>query len=167
MAALAFDTHKAVMALKQAGFEEGQAEAVVNTMGRPWAATSLLRPTSPRSAPPWRRTSRAVRAEMAQAFQALYKQLWLMAVGIVGLTVTPGQTHPVAAGTVSVNPSPHGTYPMQHRCPRRVSAAPLVLAAATPLQAFSHGLGAGQYGYSLSPCPIWNRRGRRPASLRA
>ena len=33
MSALAFDTHKAVTALKQAGFEETQAEAVVNTMG--------------------------------------------------------------------------------------------------------------------------------------
>ena len=33
MSALAFDTHKAVTALKQAGFEEAQAEAVVNTMG--------------------------------------------------------------------------------------------------------------------------------------
>ena len=33
MSALAFDTHKAVTALQQAGFEETQAEAVVNTMG--------------------------------------------------------------------------------------------------------------------------------------
>ena len=34
MATFAFDTHKAVTALKQAGFEEGQAEAVVTTMGK-------------------------------------------------------------------------------------------------------------------------------------
>lgn len=33
MSALAFDTHKAVTLLKQAGFEEAQAEAVVTTMG--------------------------------------------------------------------------------------------------------------------------------------
>ncbi len=33
MSALAFDTHKTVTALRQAGFEETQAEAVVNTMG--------------------------------------------------------------------------------------------------------------------------------------
>ena len=33
MSALAFDTHKAVTALKQAGFAEPQAEAVVTTMG--------------------------------------------------------------------------------------------------------------------------------------
>ena len=33
MSALAFDTHKAVTALKQAGFEETQAEVVVSTMG--------------------------------------------------------------------------------------------------------------------------------------
>ena len=30
----------------------------------------------------------AVRTEIAQEFKALYKQLWVMAVGIVGLTVT-------------------------------------------------------------------------------
>ena len=30
----------------------------------------------------------AVRTDMAEQFTALYKQLWLMAVGIVGLTVT-------------------------------------------------------------------------------
>ena len=29
-----------------------------------------------------------VRTEIAQEFKVLYKQLWLMAVGIVGLTVT-------------------------------------------------------------------------------
>ncbi len=29
-----------------------------------------------------------LRADMAEQFVALYKQLWLMAVGIVGLTVT-------------------------------------------------------------------------------
>ncbi len=29
-----------------------------------------------------------LRADMAEQFTALYKQLWLMAVGIVGLTVT-------------------------------------------------------------------------------
>ena len=29
-----------------------------------------------------------LRADMAEQFAALYKQLWVMAVGIVGLTVT-------------------------------------------------------------------------------
>ena len=33
MSVLAFDTYQAVTALKQAGFEESQAEAVVTTMG--------------------------------------------------------------------------------------------------------------------------------------
>ena len=33
MSALGFDTYKAVTALKQAGFAEGQAEAVVTTVG--------------------------------------------------------------------------------------------------------------------------------------
>ena len=59
MSALAFDTHKAVTVLKQAGFEEAQAEAVVNTMARPWAAMSPRRPIWPPSRRSWKPTSRA------------------------------------------------------------------------------------------------------------
>ena len=33
MSALAFDTHKALKALKEAGFDDAQAEAVVGTVG--------------------------------------------------------------------------------------------------------------------------------------
>ncbi len=117
MSALAFDTHKAVIALKQAGFAEGQAEAVVNTMGEALDDNVATKAdlTETRAALEAKmavlkadlgadiaavRTEMgalkadlgadiaAVRTEMAQEFKALYKQLWLMAVGIVGLTVT-------------------------------------------------------------------------------
>lgn len=88
MAALAFDTHKAVTALKQAGFEEGQAEAVVNTMGEALGGNVATKADLTEVRAALETDIAAVRAEMAQAFQALYKQLWLMAVGIVGLTVT-------------------------------------------------------------------------------
>ena len=103
--ALAFDTHKAVTALKQAGFEEAQAEAVVTTMGEALGDTVATKAdlTEGRAAleadvaavkadiEQRRLTTQAdlagVRPEMAEQFAALDKQLWLMAVGIVGLTV--------------------------------------------------------------------------------
>ena len=81
MSALAFDTHKAVTALKQAGFDEVQAEAVVNTVGDALGGNVATKADLTEAVA-------AVRAAMAAQFAALYKQLWLMAVGIVGLTVT-------------------------------------------------------------------------------
>lgn len=81
MSALAFDTHKAVTVLKQAGFEEAQAEAVVTTMGEALDGNIATKADVTEAVA-------TVRTEMAEQFAALYKQLWLMAVGIVGLTVT-------------------------------------------------------------------------------
>ena len=92
MSALAFDTYKAVTALKQAGFEEAQAEAVVNTMGEALGGNVATKAdlTEVRVALEAKLETdiASVRTEMAEQFAALYKQLWLMAVGIVGLTVT-------------------------------------------------------------------------------
>ena len=124
MSALAFDTYKAVTALKQAGFEEAQAEAVVNTMGEALggnvatkadltevraaleadmtamkadletdiaavkADIEQLRSETKADLATMRADMETLRADMAEQFTALYKQLWLMAVGIVGLTVT-------------------------------------------------------------------------------
>ena len=81
MSALAFDTHKALTALKQAGFEETQAEAVVTTMGEALTGNVATKADLTEAVA-------TVRTEMAEQFTPLYKQLWLMAVGIVGLTVT-------------------------------------------------------------------------------
>ena len=139
MAALAFDTHKAVTALKQAGFAEPQAEAVVNTMGEALGGSvatkadlAELRTELKGDIAELRAELKgdlaatkadiaavqtkleadlaavqakleadiaavqakleadiaAVKTDMAEQFTALYKQLWVMAVGIVGLTVT-------------------------------------------------------------------------------
>ena len=106
MATLAFDTHKAVTALKQAGFAEPQAEAVVNTMGEALGGTvatkgdiAELRTELKGDIAATKADLAAVQAkleadiaavktDMAEQFAALYKQLWVMAVGIVGLTVT-------------------------------------------------------------------------------
>ena len=78
MATLAFDTHKAVKTLKEAGFEETQAEAVVETVGNAIggnvATKTDLEPL-------------ATKADVADEFKALYRHLWVMAAGIVGVTV--------------------------------------------------------------------------------
>lgn len=81
MSTLAFDTHKAVTALKQAGFDEGQAEAVINTVGDAQGGKVATKADLTEAVA-------AVRVDMAAQFAGLSKQLWLMAVGIVGLTVT-------------------------------------------------------------------------------
>lgn len=76
----AFDTLQATKVLKGAGFDDAQAEAVVASVGRAvggevatkehvWAAVAELR------------------AEMAGEFKGLYRHLWIMAAGIVGVTV--------------------------------------------------------------------------------
>ena len=113
MSALAFDTYKAVTALKQAGFDEPQAEAVVTTMGEALggnvatkadlievraaleadiqavkADVQAVKADVEQLRSDTKADIAAVRADMAEQFTALYKQLWLMAVGIVGLTVT-------------------------------------------------------------------------------
>ena len=88
MSALAFDTHKAVTALKQAGFEEAQAEAVVNTMGEALGGNVATKADLAAVQAKLEADIAGVRTEVAEQFTALYKQLWLMAVGIVGLTVT-------------------------------------------------------------------------------
>ena len=81
MSALIFDTHKAVTALKHAGFAEDQAEAVVNTVGDALGGNVVTKADLTEAVA-------TLRTEMAQEFQALYKHLWVMAAGIVGLTVT-------------------------------------------------------------------------------
>jgi len=135
MSALAFDTYKAVTALKQVGFEEAQAEAVVNTMGEALggnvatkadltevravleadiatvkadltadvaavkadleqlrtetkADLAAVQAKLEADIAGVRTEMETLRADMAEQFAVLYKQLWIMAVGIVGLTVT-------------------------------------------------------------------------------
>ncbi len=69
MSTLAFDTHKAVKALKQAGFNDGQAEAVVATVGDAIGGNV------------------ATKTDIAELKADIFRHMWLMAAGIVGLTV--------------------------------------------------------------------------------
>lgn len=59
---------------KEAGFEEAQAEAVVSALGEAMGEDVA--------------TKEHVSAEIAALEARLYRHLWLMAAGIVGVTVT-------------------------------------------------------------------------------
>ena len=104
MTMLAFDTHKAVKALKEAGFDDPQAEAVVATVGEAIGGSiatkadiAEVRTTTKADIAELRaeitelraemKTDIAqLRAEMADQFSILYRHLWSMAIGIVGFT---------------------------------------------------------------------------------
>ena len=97
MTTLAFDTHAAVKALKDAGFEEAQAEAVVTTVGDAMtgnvatkADVTDLRAEMKTDIDDLRAEMKTeiagLRAEMADQFSILYRHLWTMAIGIVGFT---------------------------------------------------------------------------------
>ena len=77
MSTLAFDTHKAVRALKEAGFGDAQAEAVVATVGDAMGGDVATKGDIA-----------ALKGDIAVLRAEIYRHLWLMAAGIVGLTVT-------------------------------------------------------------------------------
>ncbi len=77
MATLAFDTHKAVKVLQAAGADESLAEAVVATVGEAMGENVATKADIA-----------GLKADIAELEARLYRQLWLMAAGIVGLTVS-------------------------------------------------------------------------------
>ena len=79
-----FDTLHAAKTLTQAGFAPPQAEAITDTI-RAAFTDSVATKTDIAEL---RAEIQAVAMRVAERFEALYKQLWVMAVGIVGLTVT-------------------------------------------------------------------------------
>ena len=76
MASATFDTLHAAKTLTQAGFAPPQAEAITDTI-RAAFSDSVATKTD----------IAELRAEMAARFEALYKHLWLGAVGIVAAIV--------------------------------------------------------------------------------
>ncbi len=88
MATLAFDTHKAVKLLREAGADEPLAEAVVATVGDAMGenvATKVDIATVQRDIASLRAE---LKTDIAELEARLYRQLWVMAAGIVGLTVS-------------------------------------------------------------------------------
>lgn len=80
MTALAFDIHRAVKALCEAGAAEPLAEAVVATVGD--AITGDVATKADIA-----EIRAELKAEIGGLEARLYRHLWIMAVGIVGLTV--------------------------------------------------------------------------------
>ncbi len=83
MTSIAFDTYKAVKALKKAGFEEVQAEAVVATVGEAMGEKVATKADMAEI----RTEIAGLRADVASDFKVLYRHLWIMAASIVGAAV--------------------------------------------------------------------------------
>ena len=87
-----FDTLKAVKALREAGFEEAQAEAVVQTVGEAVTETvttkSDLALTRTELIGKIEQSSAEAKSEIATLKADIFKQLWIMGAGIVAVTVT-------------------------------------------------------------------------------
>ena len=95
MSTLAFDTHKAVKALKEAGFGDIQAEAVVATVGDAIGGDvatkgdiAALKTDIAGFKADIKAAIAALKVDIAEFKAEIYRHLWLMAAGIVGLTVT-------------------------------------------------------------------------------
>ncbi len=83
MPSIAFDTYKAVKALKKAGFEEIQAEAVVSTVGEAMGENVATKADMAEI----RTEIAGLSADVASDFKVLYLYLWIMAASIVGAAV--------------------------------------------------------------------------------
>ena len=88
MSTLAFDTHKAVKALKEAGFGDAQAEAVVATVGDAIGGDVATKGDIVALQNDIAGFKSEVKADIAEFKAEIYRHFWLMAGGIVGLTVT-------------------------------------------------------------------------------
>ena len=83
MVALAFDTHKAVKALKEAGADEALAEAVVATVGD--AVGENIATKAKADISELRTEIAEVKVDIAARFETLYHRLWAMALGIIAV----------------------------------------------------------------------------------
>ena len=95
MTTLAFDAHRAVKALREAGADEPLAEAVVATVGEAMrenmatkADVAEVRTELAEVKAELKADISEVKAELAGLEARLYRHLRVMAAGIVGLTVT-------------------------------------------------------------------------------
>ena len=92
MTALAFDTYKAVKALREAGADEALAEAVVATVGDAIGGNVATKADLAEVKAELKSDIAVVKADLrsdiAELEARLYRHLWAMAAGIVGLTVS-------------------------------------------------------------------------------
>ena len=99
MTALAFDTYKAVKSLREAGADEALAEAVVATVGDAIGGNVATKADLAEVKAELKteiaivktdlaEVSAELKTEIAAVEARLYRHLWVMAAGIVGLTVS-------------------------------------------------------------------------------
>ena len=99
MTALAFDTYKAVKALREAGADEALAEAVVATVGDAIGGNVATKADLAEVKAELKSDITVVKTDLAEVKAELkadiaeletgrYRHLWVMSAGIVGLTVS-------------------------------------------------------------------------------
>ena len=98
MASLAFDTLKAAKALRSAGFDDAQAEAVISTVGDAVGGNVSTKADLQEVRAEMKADLQELRSEMKtdlqglelrvmDKFESLYKHLWAMSIGIVTAVV--------------------------------------------------------------------------------
>ena len=87
MSTLAFDTHKAVKILQEAGANERLAEAVVATVGDAMGENMATKADLAALRSDLAALRSDLQSDIAALEARLYRHLWIMAIGIVSLTV--------------------------------------------------------------------------------
>ena len=98
MSSLAFDTLKAAKALRAAGFDDAQAEAVIDTVGDAVGGNVATKADLQELRSEMKADLQELRSEMkadlqdlalrlTHQFESLYKHLWAMSAGIVTVVV--------------------------------------------------------------------------------
>ncbi len=88
MTSLAFDTLKAAKALRDAGFGDAQAEAVIATVGDAVGGNVTTKADLQELKTATKADLQTLELRITHKFESLYKHLWAMSVGIVTAVVT-------------------------------------------------------------------------------
>ena len=87
MASLAFDTLKAAKALRAAGFDDAQAEAVIDTVGDAVSGNVATKADLQELRTEMKADLQDLELRLTHQFESLYKHLWAMSAGIVTVVV--------------------------------------------------------------------------------
>ncbi len=87
MASLAFDTLKAAKALRSAGFDDDQAEAVISTVGDAVGGNIATKADLQELRAEMKADLQDLELRVMDKLESLYKHLWAMSVGIVTAVV--------------------------------------------------------------------------------
>lgn len=87
MVALAFDTLKAAKALRAAGFDDAQAEAVIDTVGDAVSGNVATKADLQELRTEMKADLQELELRLTHQFESLYKHLWAMSAGIVTVVV--------------------------------------------------------------------------------